>query len=41
MNGSIALNDTVRFDIDGDRTVLLDPYRLYNLDVFEYQVNNT
>ncbi len=42
LSGGIALTDTLRINIDkNEMDVLSDPYRLYNLDVFEYQANDT
>ncbi|KAL4109890.1 hypothetical protein PRIC1_001585 [Phytophthora ramorum] len=37
-----ALKDTIEADEEGEgkRKVVTDPYRLYNLDVFEYEVDN-
>lgn len=38
--GGIGLDDTLRIERN-DIEVLSDPYRLFNLDVFEYQANDT
>ncbi|CAI5736289.1 unnamed protein product [Hyaloperonospora brassicae] len=35
-----VLKDTIEFDEGGERKVVTDPYRLYNLDVFEYELDN-
>jgi hypothetical protein len=39
--GSITLDDTVKFDTNGKYSILDNPYRLFNLDVSEYQANET
>jgi len=40
VDGSIALEDTLRFN-SSNPDILNDPYRLFNLDVSEYQANET
>ena len=39
--GNILLDDTVKFDTAGRPDVLGNPYRLFNLDVSDYQANET
>jgi hypothetical protein len=39
--GTILLDDTVKFGPNGEKEVLGNPYRLFNLDVSEYQANET
>jgi len=39
--GNIILDDTVKFDTAGKPDVLGEPYRLFNLDVSDYQANET
>ena len=39
--GSILLDDTVKFNGEGVAEKLSEPYRLFNLDVSEYQANET
>jgi alpha 1,3-glucosidase len=40
-NGHINLDDTIRIGLDNDTDILQDPYRLFNLDVTEYESNNS
>ena len=35
-DGTISLDDSIRINIDGEKEILKDPYRLFNLDVSEY-----
>jgi mannosyl-oligosaccharide alpha-1,3-glucosidase len=38
---TISLPDTLKWSTNGESIVVSDPYRMFNLDVFEYQANNT
>ena len=42
VKGGIELDDTLLIDVkNNDIDIISDPYRLFNLDVFEYQANDT
>jgi alpha 1,3-glucosidase len=41
VDGTINLPDTLKFNLNGEKLSLKDPYRLFNLDVFEYEANTT
>jgi alpha 1,3-glucosidase len=40
-DGHINLDNTLDINFDNDTDILKDPYRLFNLDVTEYQTNNS